>query len=122
LIFFLFSDNPQVDILGANLFNRSLQRNPDRRRLDAAAFESKELYFESLDANHLGIVSCDSVLVCTGVYSGSSRLQGGISTEVQGDVVMDEALCVPSVSTVHNVLEAVQVILGREVLLEKHRR
>lgn len=121
----LCRDNPQVDIFGANLFNRSLQRNTAGRRLDETAFESsgcdQQLCFDSLDANHLGVVSCESVLVCTGVYN-DNHIQGRIATRGQGDAVMDEALCVPSVSTVHNVLEAVQAILGREVQLKEQRR
>ena len=56
---------------------------------------------------------CESILVCTGVYNASdgARLLTGHSHR---DFVMDAALCQPSLTTVHNVEEAVRAVFEKE--------
>ena len=136
-----FRDNPDVDIYGANLFNRALQKRRQkivaslsksvRHQVGSSAvnFESEEvdmedmpgMDLEGLDGDGprvLGAESCESVLVCTGVYNGSDREDRKDSkTIVQNynhrDFIMDPSLRVPMMTT-DNVLEAVKAIFAKE--------
>lgn len=55
-------DNPDVDIVGANTYHRFLQQDPEERT-------SISGYDLITDETHLSARSCESVLVCTGVYN-----------------------------------------------------
>ena len=82
------------------------------------------------DAPLTWIDRCDSILVCTGVYgsgtasprSGSSQSSStgpgagvvGVAAQAHRDFVMDVSLCQPSMTTVHNVEEAVRAIYEKE--------
>ena len=54
-------DNPDVDIAGANMYHSYLQQDPEERT-------SISGYDLIADETHLSARSCESVLVCTGVY------------------------------------------------------
>lgn len=56
---------------------------------------------------------CESVLVCTGVFSGNDD-QLRLSGHSHRDFVMDASMCRPSLTTVHNVEEAVRAIFEKE--------
>ena len=56
-----FSDNPDVDIVGANMYNRFLQQ-------DLHSKKSISGYDFISDPTYLSAKSCESILVCTGVY------------------------------------------------------
>ena len=135
------SDNPDTDIYGANLFNRDIQKKREkmemRRQMAAQASGSTsvtssivtssptttdgdnqlldaELSIELLNSERTltNIEVCESILVCTGVYSaGDSRMS---SSHSHRDFVMEAELCQPSLTTVHNVEEAVRAVFDKE--------
>jgi len=95
-----------------------------------------DISIEQLGSTLTGIELCESILVCTGVYSKSDSSQarlsnkGGMETvphQITGhshrDFVMDAELCQPSLTTVHNVEEAVRSVFEKEginqLLLQK---
>ena len=146
-----FSDNPDVDIYGANLFNRTLQkkleirREQEKRKLQKTSASSSpaspstsedstpepleswdgDKYLPDdqipMEANHIGAESCESILVCTGVYSASrdyvtqNNKREMLLHHNHRDFIMDQNLRKPSV-IVHNVHEAVQCIFEKEGL------
>jgi len=82
-----------------------------------------DISVEQLGSTLTGVELCESVLVCTGVYSklDSSQAQRGTETvplQITGhshrDFVMDVELCQPSLTTVHNVEEAVRSVFEKE--------
>jgi len=88
-----------------------------------------DLSIEQLGNTLTGIELCESVLVCTGIYSksdsGQDRLSDTSTTETMPlhitghshrDFVMDAKLCQPSLTTVHNVEEAVRSVFEKEGL------
>lgn len=91
----LFRDNPDVDIVGANMYHCLLQQDPDSRK-------SISGYDLISDSKYLSATSCDSILVCTGVYDPNKQL-----------TAEKEHWKIPTI-TKHDVLEAVQYILKRE--------
>lgn len=136
-------DNPDVDIYGANLFNRTLEkkmairREQEKRKLmkkqKSLSSDSEiqwggdsylpddQIALEKLEPNQIGCESCESILVCTGVYSASRDYVSQNSTREMllhhnhRDFIMDQNLRKPSV-IVHNVHEAVQSIFEKEGL------
>jgi hypothetical protein len=54
-------DNPDADIVGANMYHSFLQQDPAERT-------SISGYDLMADETHLSARSCESILVCTGVY------------------------------------------------------
>ena len=96
-----------------------------------------DISIEQLGSTLTGIEVCESVLVCTGVYGKShssqtrlSNVGGGteasphqITGHSHRDFVMDAELCQPSLTTVHNVEEAVRAVFEKEginqLLLQK---
>lgn len=134
------SDNPDTDIYGANLFNRDIQKKREKmqmRKLMAAAGSGSggqstttaatsgadnmgwdgevELNIDLLNSERTltNIDTCESILVCTGVYSGTDD-QLRLSGHSHRDFVMDAAMCRPSLTTVHNVEEAVRAVFEKE--------
>lgn len=146
------SDNPDTDIYGANLFNCNIQKTREKllMRKSAVATSGGDVdshlslhhsTVDSINIEHLGstltgIEFCESILVCTGVYSKSDFCQTRLSDasrmdttplQITGhghrDFVMDADLCQPSLTTVHNVEEAVRTVFDKEginqLLLQK---
>lgn len=149
------SDNPDTDIFGANLFNRNIQKKRAKLLVRKSAVATSggapsdsdshlslcyssvdDISIEQLGSTLTGIELCESVLVCTGVYSKSGPSQallsnGGametasppITGHSHRDFVMDADLCQPSLTTVHNVEEAVRSVFEKEginqLLLQK---
>ena len=142
----LFSrDNPDVDIYGANLFNHTLQRRKRNLDVDQSSCSESETCDPCNNHSHnttdmhnelnsfdgagpscmskeereiLGVKSCKSVLVCTGVFNGNNG--GNVTTELETsvkqqkklnhrDCIMDSDLRIPD-STVPDVLQAVKSI------------
>ena len=131
------SDNPDVDIYGANLFNRYLQRRKEKLHGRKSAYVQQarsktagssyyvpedaiammesdvdELFDtdETDDAEFIGIEECESILVCTGVYSSNRDYTENILLDHNHrDFIMDPELKKPTIMTT-NVLEAVQAV------------
>jgi len=97
-----------------------------------------DISIEQLGSTLTGIELCESILVCTGVYSKSYSSQTRLTDNNNGqmktvseqitshghrDFVMDAELCQPSLTTVHNVEEAVRAVFEKEgfnqLLLQK---
>jgi len=146
------SDNPDTDIYGANLFNGNIQKTREKLLVRKSAVATSggdvdsrlslhhstvdDISIENLGSTLTGIELCESILVCTGVYSKSDFCQtrqsstNGMDTpplQMTGhshrDFVMDADLCQPSLTTVHNVEEAVRSVFDKEgvnqLLLQK---
>ncbi len=93
--FISFSDNPDVDIVGANMYNRLLQQDINKKT-------SISGYDLLSDTKYLSATSCESILVCTGVYDPNKQ-----TTEEQ------EPWKRPTTIQL-DVLEAVKYILTKE--------
>ena len=146
------SDNPDTDIYGANLFNCNIRKTRDKLLMRKSAVATSggdvdshmslphstvdDISIENLGSTLTGIELCESLLVCTGVYSKSDFCQTRLSIadgmdaaslQITGhshrDFVMDADLCQPSLTTVHNVEEAVRSVFEKEginqLLLQK---
>jgi len=146
------SDNPDTDIFGANLFNCNIQKIREKLMVRKSAVATSggdtdghlslhhstvdDISIENLGSTLTGIELCESVLVCTGVYRKSDYCQARLSNnsgmetappQITGhshrDFVMDADLCQPSLTTVHNVEEAVRSVFDKEginqLLLQK---
>jgi HAD superfamily hydrolase (TIGR01456 family) len=92
---YFVGDNPDVDIVGANMYNCLLQQDSNCRT-------SISGYDLISDAKHLSATSCESILVCTGVYDPNKQL-----------TAEREHWKIPTVMK-HDVLEAVEYILKQE--------
>jgi len=141
-----FRDNPAVDVYGANLFNKRVRATILR---SSALVGDKPRYAMPQKPNYnvlpsAYIDSCQSILVCTGVYQGKPdqnrfklrrksifdrtrfadyfgcitgrELEGWQLSHVDTHV-RDPSLCCPSFTTVHDVGEAVQLVLEVEGLV-----
>lgn len=70
----LSRDNPMSDVYGANLYNsylKSAQQNQVQagvKRSPQAASPQTEVYLELRNDCNNSVESCESILVCTGVY------------------------------------------------------
>jgi hypothetical protein len=78
------SDNPDVDIVGANMYNRYLQQ-------DITCRTSLSGYGLIRDTKYLSARTCESILVCTGVYDPSKQTTAETEawktpTSIQADV------------------------------------
>ena len=60
--FFFFRDNPEVDIVGANIYNEWIQQSDSP--MNASLNGSEALINHPL----ISAEECESILVCTGVY------------------------------------------------------
>ncbi|CAF3456513.1 unnamed protein product [Rotaria socialis] len=92
---YFIGDNPDVDIVGANMYNSLLQQDVDARK-SISGFDL------ITDPTHLTATSCQSILVCTGVYDPNKQL-----TEEK------EHWKKPT-TIQHDVLDAVKYILKKE--------
>ncbi|KAF7236851.1 Haloacid dehalogenase-like hydrolase domain-containing 5 [Varanus komodoensis] len=114
-------DNPMADIYGANLYNRYLQAQAEVS-VTAMAAESEE----RLEAQREHSVpvssakSCQSILVCTGVYNPygdvpTGRNENILETVFHGhrDFHFDPSL-VEASHIVHDVNDAVELVLQKE--------
>ncbi|CAF3836298.1 unnamed protein product [Rotaria sordida] len=63
---YFIGDNPDVDIVGANMYNKILQQAINLRT-------SISGYNLLLDSPLLSATSCESILVCTGVYEPNKK-------------------------------------------------
>ncbi|CAF0887471.1 unnamed protein product [Adineta ricciae] len=63
---YFFGDNPDVDIVGANMYNCLLQQDSNNRK-------SISGYDLMRDTNYFSARACESILVCTGVYDPSKQ-------------------------------------------------
>lgn len=131
-------DNPETDIYGANLYNRFIQRRIEERRSkfkvkntaggtvrlqdvdsdnDSEEDDIEGLHSEdTLGGRHFAR-SCQSILVCTGVYCSSRDYvtydSSHVSNHNHRDFVLDLDLKQPKYVTA-NVHEAVKFVLERE--------
>lgn len=112
------SDNPDVDVYGANLYNRHLQEGLASTGGKLVSVQQKamgRLSGQEVDVTSCVVetspVECKSVLVCTGVYDGHPTTR--MLNHNHRDFVADPALKVPAI-TVDNALVAVQEIFCRE--------
>lgn len=132
------SDNPDTDIFGANLFNCNIQKKREKLLVRKSAVATSgsdvdscstidDISIEQLGSILTGIEVCESILVCTGIYSQSNSNHGRLpstgrtetkplqtSGHSHRDFVMDAELCQPSLTTVHNVEEAVRSVFEKE--------
>ena len=92
---YFIGDNPDVDIVGANMYNHLLQQ-----AINAKASLSG---FSLLnDPNLLTAMACESILVCTGVYDPAKhQLDPKITWRIPNKIEND-------------VLDAIKYILGKE--------
>lgn len=92
---YFIGDNPDVDIVGANMYNHLLKQAMHART-------SLSGYSLLTDSKLLSATSCDSILVCTGVYDPlKQKIDGQNSWKVPTKVEAD-------------ILEAIKYILGKE--------
>ncbi|CAF3361323.1 unnamed protein product [Rotaria sp. Silwood1] len=92
---YFIGDNPDVDIVGSNMYNCLLQQDVNTRT-------SISGYDILTDPKYLTATSCESILVCTGVYDPNKQT----AEEKQHWKI-------PS-TTQHDVLDAVKYILKKE--------
>lgn len=93
--FRLFSDNPDVDIVGANMYNRLLQQDVNSRT-------SISGYDLLPNSEYLTATACESILVCTGVYDPQAQT-----------VAETEPLKIPT-TIQEDVLHGVRYVLAKE--------
>lgn len=92
---YFIGDNPDVDIVGANMYNHLLQQAANVR-------SSLSGYSLLNDSKFLSATACESILVCTGVYDPSKHsIDGKIVWKVPTTIELD-------------VLEAIKYILAKE--------
>lgn len=92
---YFIGDNPDVDIVGANMYHHLLQQAANVR-------SSLSGYSLLTDSKLLSATACESILVCTGVYDPSKQSIDGTSRwKVPTTIELD-------------VLEAIKYIFGRE--------
>ncbi|CAF2954070.1 unnamed protein product, partial [Rotaria sp. Silwood2] len=92
---YFIGDNPDVDIVGANMYNHLLQQATNLRT-------SISGYSLLSDSKYLSATLCESILVCTGVYEpNKQKLDGKNPWKLPTTVTLD-------------VLEAVKYILLKE--------
>lgn len=149
---YCIGDNPDVDIYGANLYNRYLRKRQDKSRKkqkavqvqkqvsttpitymqDGSISESTEeeeedgeqdimledgIVSEFDNGGLIGLRDCNSVLVCTGVYSSSrdytENNKNILLNHNHRDFIMDPELKKPTLLA-QNVYDAVQLIFKAE--------
>ncbi|CAF3482867.1 unnamed protein product [Rotaria sp. Silwood1] len=92
---YFIGDNPDVDIVGANMYNHLLQQAMNLRT-------SISGYSLLSDSSFLSATSCESILVCTGVYEpNKQKLDGKNPWKVPTTIKLD-------------VFEAVKYIILKE--------
>uniref|UniRef100_A0ABM5GE56 Haloacid dehalogenase-like hydrolase domain-containing 5 n=1 Tax=Pogona vitticeps TaxID=103695 RepID=A0ABM5GE56_9SAUR len=108
-------DNPMADVYGANLYNRYLQTQA-KVSVTTMAAESKE----QRNHNVCSAESCQSILVCTGVYSPYGDVptdcnKSMLETVFHGhrDFHFDPSL-VEASHVVHDVNDAVELVFQKE--------
>lgn len=133
-----FSDNPESDIYGANLYDKYLKKRVIHSYVDLKQKKKQSVGLPSLEYDDSdsdfdvesaveggGIAgltemyaqSCQSILVCTGVYCSSrdyvtyGRAQA--SSHNHRDFVLDPYLTQPKFVT-QNVFEAVKLVFQKE--------
>lgn len=82
---YFIGDNPDVDIVGANMYNHLLQQAQHMRT-------SLSGFGLLTDSNWLTATSCDSILVCTGVYDPMKhqldpKIKWKIPSKIENDVL-----------------------------------
>lgn len=82
---YFIGDNPDVDIVGANMYNHLLQQ-AQHMRTSLSGFSLLT------DSNWLTATSCDSILVCTGVYDPMKhqldpKIKWKIPSKIENDVL-----------------------------------
>ncbi|CAF0787996.1 unnamed protein product [Adineta steineri] len=82
---YFIGDNPDVDIVGANIYNDLLKQ-------DMNCKTSTSGYDLIQDSQYLSATICESILVCTGVYDPNKHIIDDtepwkIPTTIQGDVL-----------------------------------
>ena len=138
-----YRDNPDVDIYGSNLFNRTLQRtrahvlekdqNEQKHLATAGSVSTAESVTlhddvhgdeppfayttdESTTNGVIGLEKSYSVLVCTGVYNDSisySKIKSKLLDHNHRDFIMDPELKKPDMMVL-NVFDAIQAIFKKE--------
>ncbi|CAF1049663.1 unnamed protein product [Rotaria sordida] len=92
---YFIGDNPDVDIIGANMYNHLLQQEINLRT-------SISGYNLLTDSKYLNATSCESILVCTGVYEpNKQKLDGKNPWKLPTTIKLD-------------VMEAIKYILLKE--------
>lgn len=135
---YAIGDNPESDILGANIFQQYLThrkiQNQHQQAKKAAAEEklgrwrvSHRLPTMSYDRASIdnsakyfldqGVHRCHSVLVETGVYSAKSQMQGVVSNFHLRELAKNTLLKTPSFVE-QDLLHAIQMIWEREAYME----
>ena len=92
---YFIGDNPDVDIVGANMYNQFLQQ--------AANLQTSISGYRVLsDSKLLSATSCESILVCTGVYDRNKhKIDETIPWKVPTTIQLD-------------IWEAIKYILSKE--------
>ena len=111
---YFYSDNPDVDIYGANLYNRHLQQGLASVTGRIHSVQQKAIigsFANQTDCVESSPAECVSVLVCTGVFNNGHPTR--MLNHNHRDFVADPHLKTP-VITADNVLKAVQEIFSRE--------
>ena len=94
---YFIGDNPDVDIVGANMYNHLLQQAANLKG-------SLSGYSLLSDATFLSATSCESILVCTGVYDPEKHhIDGKVPWKVPTSIETD-------------ILDAIKYILNKEGL------
>ncbi|KAL4227160.1 Haloacid dehalogenase-like hydrolase domain-containing 5 [Mactra antiquata] len=127
-------DNPESDIYGANLYNKYLQRRVIHKNvnfikrtniqqsagsqiIDMEDSDADSDFDMSKDDSEVYAQSCQSILVCTGVYCSSRDYvtygQRRASNHNHRDFVLDPVLTEPKYVT-QNIHEAVKMVFEKE--------
>ncbi|KAH3881128.1 hypothetical protein DPMN_005051 [Dreissena polymorpha] len=121
-------DNPESDIYGANLYNKYLEKRVQQRvkkpvhqvvGSHAPEYDSDSEFESDLPDELSGVYakSCQSILVCTGVYCSSRDYvtygRPRSSNHNHRDFVLDPVLTQPMYVT-QNVYEAVKLVFEKE--------
>ena len=127
-------DNPDVDVYGANLFNRYLQKKLAKHAakihktalrhgteisssVDTASdsLQSPDDSTEVDSREHIGAHSCASILVSTGVYQNTAKPTLHLD-HMHRDFIMDPELRKPTMEAT-DVMEAVQRVFENESMI-----
>ena len=116
---FLYSDNPNVDIVGANLYDRYLKKmwtNVENGNEDSSDLPSCRTIPTSVSLRRQSVRSMESVLVGTGVFCPEKEKNKSEEDDVyhgHRDILHEPELAKPS-RFVPDVCHGIQYILKQE--------
>uniref|UniRef100_A0A0B7B3I6 Haloacid dehalogenase-like hydrolase domain-containing 5 n=1 Tax=Arion vulgaris TaxID=1028688 RepID=A0A0B7B3I6_9EUPU len=116
---YFFGDNPHVDIVGANLYNRYIKQKD--ANANAVDVPGSRIIPDSAELSEQTVENCHSMLVGTGVYkhNPSDGMVVNCNTDVyhgHRDIAHEPELSRPH-RYVHDVYDGIEYILRKEAIL-----